>query len=239
MLTMVAAWGIGESVIAATIVTIIEFSGLMFVFAYASPALSTIGTRWGELLPGWDFNQWTGILLGAYLAFYSFIGFEDMVNVAEEVKNPRRNLPRAILICVLITGDGLRAGKSCRRFKGVARTIGGKRSTVFPGPEVLADGRQDVGCRRHVGRNQRCSHSNNHGVTGGVRIESCRSRATLVGRGSSPPANTHECHDCRGDRRSGVGTLVSDCATGPGHFDDLVGCLCRGKRFLAGNQIPK
>lgn len=103
-LAVVAAWGIGESVIAATIITVIEFSGLIFVFAYASPALSTIGTRWSELLPGWDVNQWTGILLGAYLAFYSFIGFEDMVNVAEEVKNPRRNLPRAILISVLISG---------------------------------------------------------------------------------------------------------------------------------------
>ena len=36
------------------------------------------------------------------LAFYSFIGFEDLANVAEEVKDPRRNLPRAIVISLAV-----------------------------------------------------------------------------------------------------------------------------------------
>ena len=103
-LGLIAAWGIGESVVLAMVITIIELSGLAFVFVYASPALATIGVRWGELIPGWDLSHWTGILMGAYLGFYSFIGFEDMVNVAEEVKHPTRNLPRAILTCVIVTG---------------------------------------------------------------------------------------------------------------------------------------
>ena len=42
-------------------------------------------------------------MLGAFLAFYAFIGFEDMVNVAEEVKEPRRILPLAILITIGIS----------------------------------------------------------------------------------------------------------------------------------------
>ena len=103
-LGLVAAWGIGESIVLATVITIVELGGLAFVFAYASPSLATIPARWMELLPSWDIGQWSGILMGAYLAFYSFIGFEDMVNVAEEVKNPRRNLPLAILISVVVTG---------------------------------------------------------------------------------------------------------------------------------------
>jgi len=37
-----------------------------------------------------------------FLAFYAFIGFEDMVNVAEEVKNPEKNMPRAILLSLAI-----------------------------------------------------------------------------------------------------------------------------------------
>jgi amino acid transporter len=41
--------------------------------------------------------------MGAFLAFYAFIGFEDMVNVAEEVRQPERNLPRAILLALLIS----------------------------------------------------------------------------------------------------------------------------------------
>jgi amino acid transporter len=39
----------------------------------------------------------------AVLAFYAFLGFEDMVNVAEEVHDVRRVLPRAILTTLAIT----------------------------------------------------------------------------------------------------------------------------------------
>lgn len=44
-----------------------------------------------------------GILLGGYLGFYSFVGFEDMVNVAEEVQHPQRNLPLAIMLALGLT----------------------------------------------------------------------------------------------------------------------------------------
>jgi basic amino acid/polyamine antiporter, APA family len=47
---------------------------------------------------------WVAIFQGAALAFYAFIGFEDIVNVAEEVKNPERNVPRAILLSLSIAG---------------------------------------------------------------------------------------------------------------------------------------
>ena len=42
-----------------------------------------------------------GVLAGAFLAFYAFIGFEDMVNVAEEVKRPERTMPLAIIIALI------------------------------------------------------------------------------------------------------------------------------------------
>ena len=48
--------------------------------------------------------SWVAILQGAALAFYSFIGFEDLVNVSEEVKNPRRNVPLAITAALGIAG---------------------------------------------------------------------------------------------------------------------------------------
>jgi len=43
------------------------------------------------------------ILQGAILTFYSFVGFEDMINVSEEVKNPRRNFPIAVMLALAIT----------------------------------------------------------------------------------------------------------------------------------------
>ena len=49
-------------------------------------------------------NGITGIVLAFILIFFAFIGFEDMANVAEEVKRPKKTLPRAIFLCIIITG---------------------------------------------------------------------------------------------------------------------------------------
>ena len=48
-------------------------------------------------------NGITGIMLAFVLIFFAFIGFEDMANVAEEVKKPKKTLPRAIILSVVIT----------------------------------------------------------------------------------------------------------------------------------------
>ena len=95
-----AAWGIAESVFAASAITLIEVGGLLLILFVAGDSLADLPARLPELIPPLDGSAWHGILLGAFLAFYAFIGFEDMVNVAEEVKRPERNLPRAILIAV-------------------------------------------------------------------------------------------------------------------------------------------
>jgi amino acid transporter len=93
-----ALWGINESVVAATVITLIEVGGLLFIVFVAGDSLATLPARLPELVPPADPAVWQGILLGAFLAFYAFIGFEDMVNVAEEVRDPVRTLPRAILL---------------------------------------------------------------------------------------------------------------------------------------------
>ena len=40
------------------------------------------------------------LLAGSVLTFFSFIGFEDMLNVSEEVKQPRRTMPWGIVIAL-------------------------------------------------------------------------------------------------------------------------------------------
>jgi amino acid transporter len=103
VLGAVAIWGIRESAALAVAITFIEVGGLIFVVFAGRFHLATLPERWHELVPAVGWSPWPGILVGAFLAFYSLIGFEDMVNVAEEVRNPRRNLPRAILIALGIT----------------------------------------------------------------------------------------------------------------------------------------
>ena len=99
----IAAWGIGESVTIASLVTIVEIGGLLMIIAVSSSGLADIPERWRELIPPAEFTSWNGIYLGAILSFYAFIGFEDMVDVAEEVKDVKRNLPAAILLTLGIT----------------------------------------------------------------------------------------------------------------------------------------
>ena len=42
------------------------------------------------------------LLQGALLTFFSFMGFEDMLNVAEEVKDPERSIPVAMIGAMLL-----------------------------------------------------------------------------------------------------------------------------------------
>lgn len=100
---LVAWWGIGESVRVAAVLTVIEVGGLLLVVAVAGNSLTELGQRLPELVPPADPWQWHGIFLGAFLAFYAFIGFEDMVNVAEEVESPERNLPLGILLALIVS----------------------------------------------------------------------------------------------------------------------------------------
>jgi APA family basic amino acid/polyamine antiporter len=100
VLGAIAAWGITESVRLAMLVTLVEVFGLLLVVWVAWPGAGAwhAGLA-GMMLPAGP-AAWEGIMLGAFLAFYAFIGFEDMVNVAEEVRDPLRNLPRAILLAL-------------------------------------------------------------------------------------------------------------------------------------------
>lgn len=93
----VAAWGIRESVLLAGVITLIEIGGLLLVIGASGSGWATLPARWPELVPDLSLPAWSGIAAGAILAFYAFIGFEDMVDVAEEVVEVKRNLPAAIL----------------------------------------------------------------------------------------------------------------------------------------------
>ena len=103
VLGLVAAIGISQSVTLAAIITVIEVGGLLFVVWVARDALSALPARIPELIPPADGAVWGVIVAGSVLAFFAFIGFEDMVNVAEEVKGVRRTLPIAIIITLGIT----------------------------------------------------------------------------------------------------------------------------------------
>ncbi len=102
-ITVIAISGISLSVKFAALVTIIEISGIMLILYVCQDNLITITERWREFIPPLSWESWQAIILGAFIAFYAFIGFEDMVNVAEEVIEPEKNLPAGIMMALAIT----------------------------------------------------------------------------------------------------------------------------------------
>lgn len=103
ILGSIAAWGIVESVTIASLVTLIEVGGLLLIIWTCRDGLGNLPARWQELVPPFDPSSWSSLGAGAVLAFYAFIGFEDMVDIAEEVKHVERNLPAAIIWTLIIT----------------------------------------------------------------------------------------------------------------------------------------
>lgn len=100
IITFIACWGIAESVSVAAVITGFEVLGLLIVLAVAKDELLHFPNQAQALLPPLDGDIWWGIFFGAFIAFYAFIGFEDMVNVAEEVRRPQRNMPIAIFLAL-------------------------------------------------------------------------------------------------------------------------------------------
>lgn len=98
-----AAWGILESVVLAAIFTVIEIGGLGLVvwFGLTNDLNPTLYP--GSLIPPFEADAWSGIFAAGLLAFFAFVGFEDIANVAEEVKDPGRTLPRGIILTLIIS----------------------------------------------------------------------------------------------------------------------------------------
>lgn len=101
-LTLLAVKGIRTSVWAANAVTVVGIVGLLLVIGVAGEDLWSMEAL-SHLVPPLRGEVVYGIAAGALLAFYAFIGFEDMVNLAEEVRDPAHNLPRAIIIALVVS----------------------------------------------------------------------------------------------------------------------------------------
>lgn len=103
VLGAIAIWGIAESLWISALMTLIEIVGLLLVIVIKGDLLPDVVHNFAEYLIPISFVEVVGVLSGAFLAFYAFLGFEDMVNIAEEVKRPEENLPSAIFLAIVIS----------------------------------------------------------------------------------------------------------------------------------------
>jgi len=98
----VAAWGIFESALLAGVFTVIEVGGLLAIIVAAIHAEVPVFAALVPPLPT-DTHTMAGIAFASLLAFFAFIGFEDLANVVEEAKVPHRDIPRAMVLTLLIS----------------------------------------------------------------------------------------------------------------------------------------
>jgi len=104
-LGLAAYVGVLESLTLLAIFTVAEVAGLLFVagaglFGDPSGATDAEAAARQAAVEGVPLG---GLAAAALLAFFAFIGFEDMVNMAEETNDPGRTVPRAIGIALAVT----------------------------------------------------------------------------------------------------------------------------------------
>ncbi len=96
LITIILIWGIRESArFNATMVGIKILVLTFFIvvgFTYVQPA------NWKPFSP----NGFAGISAGAAIVFFAYIGFDAVSTLAEETRNPKRNLPIGIIASLII-----------------------------------------------------------------------------------------------------------------------------------------
>lgn len=97
-LSAVIFLGIKNSSSLAIIFTIIASLGLGAVIFVGLPYLGTI--NYFEVS---ETNGLLGVVSAASLIFFAFIGFDSIVNLAEDIKNAEKNIPLAVILAIIIS----------------------------------------------------------------------------------------------------------------------------------------
>jgi basic amino acid/polyamine antiporter, APA family len=100
VLTVILVWGIKESAEFNAVMVMIKILVLLFFIGAAFYFVSPTGMEknWHPFQP----NGWGGTLAGAAVVFFAYIGFDAVSTVAEETKNPARDLPIGIIASLVI-----------------------------------------------------------------------------------------------------------------------------------------
>ncbi|MFH1064725.1 MAG: APC family permease [Candidatus Woesearchaeota archaeon] len=97
LLTVFNLVGVKQAIGFDIAMVLIAIAGLLLVIGIGMPHIQAPEFYW-EMPHGFS-----GVLTGAALIFFAFLGFENIGNLSEEVKDPKRTLPIALIASVLIS----------------------------------------------------------------------------------------------------------------------------------------
>src|SRR5437867_1369572 len=106
--TAVPVIGIKESARVNSLIVILKVGIVLLVVLVGLPHVRP--ANWTPFIPPnageWGSYGWSGVLRGAGLVFFSYIGFDTVSTAAQESKNPQRDMPIGILgslvVCTLL-----------------------------------------------------------------------------------------------------------------------------------------
>ncbi|GAB49892.1 APC family permease [Mobilicoccus pelagius] len=106
LLAALNARGVKESLGANAVATVVEVSGLLLIIGLGAWVILRGDADLGRLtqLGTPEEGPFRAVLGGAVLAYYSYVGFETSVNIAEEARDPRRSYPRALFGALAVAG---------------------------------------------------------------------------------------------------------------------------------------
>lgn len=96
ILSLLLYWGVKSSSRFNNIMVLVKLSVIVLFIAIASSNVNT--ANWTPFMP----YGWKGVMEGASLIFFAYVGFDAVSTAAEEAINPQRDLPRGIVGSLLI-----------------------------------------------------------------------------------------------------------------------------------------
>jgi basic amino acid/polyamine antiporter, APA family len=94
--TALLIYGIRESARTNTTIVVIKIAVVVFVIAFG--AFMVQPSNWHPFLP----SGFGGVMSGAAIVFFAFIGFDAVSTTAEEARNPQRDMPIGIIASLII-----------------------------------------------------------------------------------------------------------------------------------------
>lgn len=96
--------GIKQSALINNIIVVIKVGVILLFIGFGLSYIDV--SNWTPYIPEntGDFGSfgWSGVLRGAGVVFYAYLGFDALSTAAQEAKNPQKDMPKGILISLLI-----------------------------------------------------------------------------------------------------------------------------------------